>query len=219
MHGFLHRPRPRARRDARRHQAGVQAARAPVSPGHQSGRSDGGGAVPADRGGVRDAERSGSPAPLRHGRRPRPTPARAARSASRGSISRSASAARRRRPSAICSPTCFSSASARRRTARRARRRSASDDHAHVRGGDARRPARASPSRGRSTAARCRGAGGCTSPRRRCLPCHGTGVVKSARGHMVFSKPCAHCGGTGRQRRRRAARRAAASRSRCGPSR
>ena len=25
---------------------------------------------------------------------------------------------------------------------------------------------------------------------------------KSARGHMVFSRPCAHCGGTGRQRRR-----------------
>ncbi len=33
----------------------------------------------------------------------------------------------------------------------------------------------------------------------RCLQCHGAGVVKSARGHMVFSKPCAHCGGTGRQ--------------------
>src|SRR5712691_2818917 len=33
-----------------------------------------------------------------------------------------------------------------------------------------------------------------------CRTCHGVGVVKSARGHMVFSKPCAHCGGTGRQR-------------------
>jgi molecular chaperone DnaJ len=32
-----------------------------------------------------------------------------------------------------------------------------------------------------------------------CTPCRGTGVVKSMRGHMVFSKPCAHCRGTGRQ--------------------
>lgn len=34
----------------------------------------------------------------------------------------------------------------------------------------------------------------------RCLHCLGSGVVKSARGHMVFSKPCAQCGGSGRQR-------------------
>jgi molecular chaperone DnaJ len=33
----------------------------------------------------------------------------------------------------------------------------------------------------------------------RCLHCHGAGVVKSARGHMVFSKPCSLCRGTGRQ--------------------
>ena len=39
-----------------------------VPPGHQSGRPDGGGAVPPDRRGVRDAERSGSPAALRRAR-------------------------------------------------------------------------------------------------------------------------------------------------------
>src|SRR6185436_17899746 len=33
----------------------------------------------------------------------------------------------------------------------------------------------------------------------RCLHCHGTGAVKSVRGHMIFSKPCAHCGGSGQQ--------------------
>ena len=32
-----------------------------------------------------------------------------------------------------------------------------------------------------------------------CLPCGGSGQVKSARGHMVFSRPCPHCGGEGRQ--------------------
>ena len=37
----------------------------------------------------------------------------------------------------------------------------------------------------------------------RCGHCHGSGIVKSARGHMVFSKPCAHCGGSGRQRQTR----------------
>ena len=36
-----------------------------------------------------------------------------------------------------------------------------------------------------------------------CPHCHGSGAVKSARGHMVFSKPCLHCGGTGQQRQTR----------------
>jgi molecular chaperone DnaJ len=36
-----------------------------------------------------------------------------------------------------------------------------------------------------------------------CPHCHGTGAVKSARGHMVFSRPCLHCGGTGQQRQTR----------------
>jgi molecular chaperone DnaJ len=36
-----------------------------------------------------------------------------------------------------------------------------------------------------------------------CLHCHGTGAVTSARGHMVFSKPCLYCGGSGQQRQTR----------------
>ena len=36
-----------------------------------------------------------------------------------------------------------------------------------------------------------------------CPHCDGSGAVKSARGHMVFSKPCLHCGGTGQQRQTR----------------
>ena len=46
----------------------------------------------------------------------------------------------------------------------------------------------------------CKGLGHLHVAESRCVPCHGTGVLKSARGHMVFSKPCAACGGTGRQR-------------------
>jgi molecular chaperone DnaJ len=49
----------------------------------------------------------------------------------------------------------------------------------------------------------CRGVGWLNVNETRCSPCHGTGVVKSARGHMVFSKPCAHCGGSGRLSRTR----------------
>jgi len=46
----------------------------------------------------------------------------------------------------------------------------------------------------------CQGVGRQPVSETRCLHCHGTGVVKSARGHMVFSKPCVHCSGSGRQR-------------------
>jgi molecular chaperone DnaJ len=46
----------------------------------------------------------------------------------------------------------------------------------------------------------CRGSGRLRTPGTRCLQCLGGGVVKSARGHMVFSKPCPHCGGSGQQR-------------------
>jgi molecular chaperone DnaJ len=45
----------------------------------------------------------------------------------------------------------------------------------------------------------CKGIGRLRVAERRCAHCHGTGSVKSARGHMVFSKPCAQCGGSGRQ--------------------
>jgi molecular chaperone DnaJ len=49
----------------------------------------------------------------------------------------------------------------------------------------------------------CHGQGGLNVAETRCLHCHGAGVVKSARGHMVFSRPCLHCGGSGRQRQER----------------
>jgi molecular chaperone DnaJ len=45
----------------------------------------------------------------------------------------------------------------------------------------------------------CQGLGRLHTSESRCPHCHGAGAVKSARGHMVFSKPCAHCGGSGRQ--------------------
>jgi molecular chaperone DnaJ len=44
----------------------------------------------------------------------------------------------------------------------------------------------------------CGGLGTLRTSESRCIHCHGAGVIKSARGHMVFSKPCRHCGGTGR---------------------
>ena len=46
----------------------------------------------------------------------------------------------------------------------------------------------------------CRGIGQLHVTPAACAHCHGSGAVKSARGHMVFSKPCLHCGGTGQQR-------------------
>ena len=46
----------------------------------------------------------------------------------------------------------------------------------------------------------CRGVGRLHVSESRCAHCRGAGIVKSARGHMVFSKPCAHCDGSGRQR-------------------
>ncbi len=46
----------------------------------------------------------------------------------------------------------------------------------------------------------CDGVGHVRTPEGRCAHCHATGKVRWARGHMVFSKPCAACGGTGRQR-------------------
>jgi molecular chaperone DnaJ len=49
----------------------------------------------------------------------------------------------------------------------------------------------------------CRGTGHIVTPEGRCTACHATGKVRWARGHMVFSKPCAACGGTGRLRQQR----------------
>lgn len=49
----------------------------------------------------------------------------------------------------------------------------------------------------------CGGAGQVRTPEGRCSHCHATGKVRWARGHMVFAKACAACGGTGRQRHQR----------------
>jgi molecular chaperone DnaJ len=47
--------------------------------------------------------------------------------------------------------------------------------------------------------AACDGAGRIRTPEGRCGHCQATGKVRWARGHMVFSKACAACGGSGRQ--------------------
>jgi molecular chaperone DnaJ len=46
---------------------------------------------------------------------------------------------------------------------------------------------------------RCGGMGHVQTAEGRCAHCRGTGNVRWARGHMVFTKRCAVCGGTGRQ--------------------
>ena len=51
----------------------------------------------------------------------------------------------------------------------------------------------------------CHGAGSVHTPEGRCAPCRGSGQVRWARGHMVFTKSCAACHGTGRQRQQRCA--------------
>jgi molecular chaperone DnaJ len=49
----------------------------------------------------------------------------------------------------------------------------------------------------RETCHSCRGAGVLTVAESRCQRCQGTGVIRSRRGHMVFSKSCEACGGAG----------------------
>jgi molecular chaperone DnaJ len=49
----------------------------------------------------------------------------------------------------------------------------------------------------------CRGQGGLNVAETRCGHCQGGGVMKTVRGHMVFSRPCAFCGGSGFQRQER----------------
>ena len=46
----------------------------------------------------------------------------------------------------------------------------------------------------------CQGLGRLQVAESRCPHCQGSGSLRSVRGHMVFSKPCARCGGSGRQR-------------------
>jgi len=58
----------------------------------------------------------------------------------------------------------------------------------------------------------CHGRGVVRTPEGKCGPCHGTGKVQWARGHMVFTKACAACHGSGRQRSQRCAACAASGR-------
>ena len=51
----------------------------------------------------------------------------------------------------------------------------------------------------------CHGVGYLRTTEKNCFHCHGSGNLKFARGHMVFSKACPHCGGTGRQAQTRCA--------------
>lgn len=46
----------------------------------------------------------------------------------------------------------------------------------------------------------CQGAGQMQTAEHRCSYCQGSGHLRWARGHMVFTKSCASCGGTGRER-------------------
>jgi molecular chaperone DnaJ len=48
---------------------------------------------------------------------------------------------------------------------------------------------------------RCAGMGVLTLEETVCLQCHGTGSIRSARGHMLFLKACLACEGTGRRRK------------------
>ncbi len=55
------------------------------------------------------------------------------------------------------------------------------------------------------TCGSCAGAGQLRTAESRCTQCHGSGNVRWARGHMVFTKACTGCGGTGRERHQRCA--------------
>lgn len=54
----------------------------------------------------------------------------------------------------------------------------------------------------RDTCRTCAGAGVSRSATGACSMCQGTGAVRSVRGHMVFSRTCSGCGGSGRHRPR-----------------
>jgi molecular chaperone DnaJ len=54
----------------------------------------------------------------------------------------------------------------------------------------------------RSEACRtCSGVGAVRTAEAACPQCAGVGAIRSTRGHMVFAKPCAYCGGSGQQQR------------------
>lgn len=48
----------------------------------------------------------------------------------------------------------------------------------------------------------CGGSGASKASPGACLACHGSGTVRSVRGHMVFSRTCVTCSGTGQMRPR-----------------
>jgi molecular chaperone DnaJ len=74
--------------------------------------------------------------------------------------------------------------------------------HVSITFGEMLRGARRSVSVLRRGACRtCRGAGAVAVAETACSVCRGTGAIRSTRGRMVFAKPCARCGGSGRQRR------------------
>jgi molecular chaperone DnaJ len=50
----------------------------------------------------------------------------------------------------------------------------------------------------RDTCQSCRGAGSLNIAEARCQRCQGSGIIRSRRGSMVFSKSCDACGGSGR---------------------
>ena len=54
----------------------------------------------------------------------------------------------------------------------------------------------------RETCRACAGTGRTRVGPGLCLICHGSGAVRSVRGHMVFSRSCPGCGGAGQQRPR-----------------
>jgi molecular chaperone DnaJ len=54
----------------------------------------------------------------------------------------------------------------------------------------------------RETCRSCAGTGRTRVSPAPCLACQGAGAVRSARGHMVFTRSCPTCGGTGQQRPR-----------------
>jgi molecular chaperone DnaJ len=54
----------------------------------------------------------------------------------------------------------------------------------------------------RETCRSCNGSGLTRLAPGACAPCQGSGALRSVRGHMVFSRSCNACGGTGQQRPR-----------------
>jgi molecular chaperone DnaJ len=51
--------------------------------------------------------------------------------------------------------------------------------------------------------ASCQGRGTRAAPGSECVQCQGSGVLRSARGHMVFARPCPRCDGSGVERQQR----------------